>query len=136
MVEREILAAKAATIDRCLERIVGVRKRKELERLDAEEIVLLNLQRAIQAALDMAQHVVTTERYGLPDSLGATFDLLAEREIVTAELARRLKGMAGFRNVLVHQYKELDPRILETVVSDHLDDLRQFVKRILTTFAS
>ncbi len=135
MVEREILMEKATTIDRCLERIAQVRKQEGLERLDVEEIVLLNLQRAIQAALDMAQHVVTSERWGIPDSLAGTFDILGQRGVLPPELAARLRGMIGFRNVIVHEYRELDPRILERVLAKHLDDLRGFVKHVVARFA-
>lgn len=59
MVERDVVVAKIALIDRAMTRIRNVRGRKELEPIDAEELIILNLQRATQAAIDLAAHVVS-----------------------------------------------------------------------------
>ena len=78
MVERDVVLAKIATIDRCLARIEDVRGARggQLLPIDVEDIVAVNLQRAAQAAIDLAAHVVATEAYGLPADLAATFTLL------------------------------------------------------------
>ncbi len=126
MVERDIALAKIAAIDRCLDRIATTRSAsgRGLSPADAEDIALLNIQRAIQAAIDLAQHVIATEGYELPDSLGHTFVVLARRDVIDAQLGERLRRMVGFRNVLVHEYQALDPAIVDSILSDHLVDLR------------
>ncbi len=67
MVERNVVLAKVAVIDRCLQRIGEVHGGRAggLLPVDVEDITVLNLTRATQAAIDLAGHVVTTEGYGL-----------------------------------------------------------------------
>lgn len=73
MVERDVALAKVAVIDRCLTRISEVRSQPVARSaIDAEDIVVLNLTRATQAAIDLASHVVSTEGYGLPDAIDDT----------------------------------------------------------------
>jgi hypothetical protein len=71
MVERDVVLAKVGTIDRCLSRIAAVRSlTPPLSSIDAEDITVLNLTRAAQAAIDLAAHVIATEGYGLPEHGG------------------------------------------------------------------
>lgn len=134
MVERDVVVAKIALIDRAITRIRNVRGRKELEPIDAEELVILNLQRAAQAAIDLAAHVVSSEDWRLPDSLGENFEILAEQGVIPAELSESLRRMTGFRNVAVHTYEQIDPRIVEEIVNEHLDELRDLCRAVIDTF--
>jgi uncharacterized protein YutE (UPF0331/DUF86 family) len=135
MVDRDVVAAKLAVIDRSLARIAEVRARRdELQPFDLDDITALNLQRAIQAAIGLASHVAATERLGLPDSAGAVFPLLAERGILDRDLAERLRRMVGFRNLAVHDYQEIDPKILEAIVEGRLGDLRELGARVVAAF--
>lgn len=137
MVDRDVVLAKVATIDRCLGRIADVRaRRSQLAPADVEDIAVVNLQRAAQAAIDLAAHVVTTERLGLPDSLTAPFTLLEKAGVVDGELAARMRRMVGFRNIAVHAYEALDPAIVESIVTKHLDDLRGFTAAIVARFVA
>jgi uncharacterized protein YutE (UPF0331/DUF86 family) len=136
MVDRDIVLAKAAIVDRCLQRIDDVRgaRRGVLEAVDVLDITVLNLQRAAQACIDLAAHVVATEGYGLPDSLGGTFSLLEEKKVINPDLADRLRKMVGFRNIAVHDYQSVDPAIVEAIVSRHLSDLRRFLADVVARF--
>lgn len=136
MVDRDVVAAKLAVIERCLGRIAEVRgeRRDTLQPVDVEDITALNLQRAVQAAIDLATHVAATESLGLPDTTAAVFPLLAERGILGAELADRLRRMVGFRNLAIHEYQAVDPEIVESIVEHHLDDLRQLGARVVAAF--
>jgi uncharacterized protein YutE (UPF0331/DUF86 family) len=98
MVERDVVLAKVATIDRCLHRIAEVQKAAggKLSSVDIEDITVLNVTRAAQAAIDLATHVVTTEGYGLPDSVAAAFVLLAKHSVIDENLAQRVRKMVGF----------------------------------------
>ena len=135
MVERDVVMAKVAALDTCLARIADVRGRSAtLRPIDAEELVILNLQRATQATIDLAAHVVASESLGLPADLADTFTLIEKHGTIEAALATRLRKMVGFRNIAVHQYQALDPAIVEAIVSKHLDDLRTFANRIVDAF--
>ncbi len=136
MVDRDVVTAKIVTIDRCLQRISETRgeRRAFLLPIEIDDIGVLNLQRAVQAAIDLATHVVAAEGYGLSDSVAAFFTVLEGHGIVEPRLAERLRKMAGFRNIAVRDYQALDPAIVEAIVSRHLDDLRLFAVRIADRF--
>ena len=136
MVDRDVVLAKLATIDRCLARIAETRaeRRPALLPVDVDDIVLLNLQRAIQAAIDLATHVVATEGYGLPESVADAFSLLAGRGVIDADHAQRLRRTVGFRNIAIHEYQALDPSIVEAIVTRHLGDLRELAARVVQRF--
>jgi uncharacterized protein YutE (UPF0331/DUF86 family) len=135
VVERDVVFAKIATIDRCLRRLAEVRDPgRGLLPVDVDDLVELNLQRAVQAAIDLAAHVVATEGYGIPSSLAETFTLLEREGILSPELAEKLRRMTGFRNIAVHEYETVDRRIVASIVERHLDDLRELCRTLLDRF--
>ncbi len=136
MVDRDLVLAKVEILERCLARIDHARHRSDsaLEPLDVQDITVVNLQRAVQAMIDLAAHVVAREGLGVPDSLAASFRLLEQASIIDPDLSLRMRRMTGFRNVVVHEYRRLDPAILEAIVRNHLGDLRAFAKQILLRF--
>jgi uncharacterized protein YutE (UPF0331/DUF86 family) len=136
MVERDVVLAKIAVIDRCLARIAEIRARRggALLPVDVEDITVLSLTRATQAAIDLAAHVVATEGYGLPSGVAETFSLLEQHGVLEAALAARLRKMVGFRNLAVHDYQTIDPRILESIVTTRLDDLRALAAAVAERF--
>jgi uncharacterized protein YutE (UPF0331/DUF86 family) len=136
MVDRDLVLAKVEILERCLARIESTRHRSHsaLEPLDVQDITVVNLQRAIQAMTDVAAHVVAREGIGVPDSLAASFRLLEQASIIDADLSLQMRRMAGFRNVVVHEYRRLDPAILDAIVRDRLGDLRAFARQILLRF--
>jgi uncharacterized protein YutE (UPF0331/DUF86 family) len=134
MVDRDLVLAKVETLERSLARIAAVRERSGLDPLDRQDIIVLNLQRAVQAMLDLAAHVVAREGLGIPDDLAASFELLKRAAILDDDLAGRMRRMTGFRNVAVHEYRKLDPDVVESIVRERLGDLRAFAKTILQRF--
>lgn len=129
MLDRDVVLAKLTTIERCLARIQEVRHRSELLPLDVADLTALNLQRAVQAAIDLGSHIVVAEGYGLPSVAGDAFFLLAERGVLDADLAERLRRMVGFRNIAIHEYSRLDPQVVEGIVRDRLGDLRELMAK-------
>jgi uncharacterized protein YutE (UPF0331/DUF86 family) len=134
MVDRDLVLAKVETLERSLGRIDSARTRTGLGALDRQDIIVLNLQRAVQAMLDLAAHVVAREGLGVPDELAASFELLKRAGILDADLAERMRRMTGFRNVAVHEYRTLDPAVVESIVRERLGDLRAFAKLVLERF--
>lgn len=130
--------AKLASIERCLHRIRSVTRGdpEAVEDLDVEEIVVLNLQRAIQAVLDLAAHIISGRQWGLPDSLKAHFRILTDRRVIDPDLSSRLQAMVGFRNIAVHEYDRLDRDILKSILANHLVDLEKFSRAIKSRLAA
>ena len=132
MVDQDILLAKIASIRKCLERIRRVTggNSDSLDDPDVQDIFVLNLQRAVQAAIDLAAHQIADEKIGLPANLKENFALLESRRIIDAPLSKHLQAMVGFRNIAVHDYQQLDLVILKSILEHRLGDLDEFVQVI------
>jgi len=98
--------------------------------LREERFAAHTLQLPIQAALDIASHIVSDERLGEPESNRRLLELLAENGWVPWGLAGPLTRMVGFRNVLVHGYQEVDKAVVRDVVENRLEDLDAYVAAI------
>ncbi|MBI1870568.1 MAG: DUF86 domain-containing protein [Chlamydiae bacterium] len=133
MIDADIILEKSAIVHRCLKRIVEMTglKASKLDDMMIQDAFVLNLQRAIQAAMDLAAHVVSEEKLGMPTSLKDQFKFLAEGKIIDASLSKHLQAMVGFRNIAVHQYQELNVDILKKILQNHLKDLEDFTKTLL-----
>src|SRR5262245_16766696 len=88
------------------------------------------LQLAIQAVLDVSNHIVADLNLSLPSDNKELFELLAKRKIVSASLSRKLVAMAGFRNLLVHEYIKIDRHRVYDVLWHELGDFERFVKAV------
>jgi uncharacterized protein YutE (UPF0331/DUF86 family) len=98
--------------------------------LKEERFVEHTLQLAIQAALDVASHIVSDERLGEPTTNRDLFDRLAAGGWIASDLAARLGDMAGFRNVLVHGYQDVDLDVVVDAAKNRLGDLVTFVNAV------
>ncbi len=74
----------------------------------------------------MGAHVLAILGQPVPDDYTAVIDALATAGVLTTEFARSFRAMAGFRNVLVHEYLTVDPEVVVGVLHDHLDDFEAF----------
>ena len=128
MVDKDILLAKVGNIQTCLKRIQTVTRGSEnsLENIDTQDIFVLNLQRAIQSAIDLAAHIIADEGLGLPESLKENFILLNKADILSTDLTKKMTAMVGFRNIAVHDYQNIDSNILKSIFKKHLIDFELF----------
>jgi uncharacterized protein YutE (UPF0331/DUF86 family) len=105
----DILLNKAAIIERCLRRISEEHDAcPQLNNYTHLDAMILNLERACQATIDMAMHIVARRRLGIPQGSADAFTLLCRGGVIDQDLSTRLIGMVGFRNVAVHEYQGLD----------------------------
>lgn len=131
MTDPELTAKKLAVIETSVRELRTLSDPSLLD-TDVRErrFVEHTLQVAIQAALDVASHIVSDERLGEPGSYRELFGLLERAGYLPGTLARELEKMAGFRNVLVHGYDDVDLAIVREILERRLDDLLLFVERI------
>lgn len=129
----DVVLNKITTIERCVKRIHEVYegKRENLSDFTKQDSIILNIQRACEASIDLAMHIVSERKLGLPKTNREGFKLLQEAGIIEADLAKTLMNMVGFRNIAVHDYKTLSLDILESIVEKHTDDFKLFTKVIL-----
>jgi len=136
MVDQDIVFAKTDSIQRCLGRIKKVTRLdpETLSDIDVQDIVVLNLQRAIQASIDLAAHIVADESWGIPRELRENFDILNSHGIISDGHATRLRKMVGFRNIAVHEYEVINVEILKSILQHHLKDIEEFYTVVLKYF--
>ncbi len=127
----DLVAKKLARIDTSLAELAAFARADEIASdLRMQRFVEHTLQIGIQAALDAASHVVSLGRLGEPRTNRELFSILARHGWLAPELATRLERMAGFRNVLVHGYDDVDLAIVRDVLEHHLDDLAAFARAV------
>jgi uncharacterized protein YutE (UPF0331/DUF86 family) len=128
MPDRDVLLAKVSTIKRCLRRIRDVTNLNpnSLDELDKQDIFILNLQRAIEAAIDIATHIVASDGLGVPSTTKENFKLLQEAGIINSNLSKKMQSMVGFRNIAIHDYQAMDIDILKSILTNNLMDLEEF----------
>lgn len=125
----DVLINKVAIIERCLDRIASEYQghQDELEsNFTRQDAIILNLQRACEASIDAAMHLVRVRKLGVPQDSREAFDLLREAGILSSLLCDRLKAMVGFRNIAVHDYRKLNMEIIKSILETRLDDFQAF----------
>ena len=129
----DVVINKIATIERCLQRInvvyaeVADNLSTDFTRQDS---IVLNLQRACEASIDLANYVNKQQKLGIPQSSRDAFELLFKAVLLPEEVAVNLKKMVGLRNIAVHDYQELNIDIVRFIVENHLIDFQYFIQAI------
>jgi len=127
MTDPELVAKKLAFIETCVAELRRLANPEIIETdIREERFVEHTLQIAIQAALDVASHIVSDERMGEPRTNRELFDLLARNGWLDESEAALLGNMVGFRNILVHGYGDVDLSVVRDVLENRLDELLQF----------
>lgn len=124
-----ILAEKLESLRKCVLRLEDKRATSVAELsadLDRQEILTLNLTRAVQLCVDMATHILATTEEPAPTSMGEAFDGLAHLGLIDSTLQSELKAAVGFRNVAIHNYQQLSLEIVHAITWHHLEDFRAF----------
>ena len=131
MTDADLLAQKLAFIETCVQELRTLARPSEIVR-DVREarFVLHTLQIAVQAALDVASHIVSDGRMGEPETNRELFDRLAQHGWLPHDLATTMGRMAGFRNSIVHGYGGVNLEIARDIVEHRLGDLEAFVAAI------
>jgi len=133
-IDRDLILAKINNIQNCLNSIKTYTRNFDINSLDeimVQDLVVLNLERAIQACIDIALHILSREALGVHLSMGDAFFSLYKNSFISEELSKNLIKMVGFRNIAVHEYQRLDLDILKSVVKNNLKDFEEFYKIIL-----
>ena len=121
-----VLAEKAQTVERCLARVrekyIG-HEHEFLDDIDRQDIIVINLQRACQAIIDMAMWLGRRHRLEIPENSADIFRILNAAGLLDADLAAAMVAMVGFRNIATHEYRKLDLKRVRNIIEYRLNDL-------------
>lgn len=122
---------KAAIIGRCIHRIhEEFNADPDLQNITHIDALTLNIERACQAAIDLAFHIVSKGKLGLPQTSGDAFMILARSKLLREATARSMVAMTGFRNVAIHEYQSMDRSTLKAVAQTHWVSLVTFCEEL------
>jgi len=134
-VDRLIVGRKLDSLRRCLARIEAKRPSnvETLENdIDLQDVLVLNLSRAVQICVDLASHLLSDVDLPPPNTMGESFERLAQAGIIDNELALRMKKAVGFRNIAVHAYEAINWQIVFAIVTQGMRDLNRFAQVVGT----
>jgi len=129
-----ILAQKLESLRRCIKRVeekTPSRVGRLIKDPDIQDILVLNLTRAVQLCVDIGSHVISTSEEPTPTTMGDVFSALEKLEVVTPATCITMKKAVGFRNIAVHNYQEIDWEIVYAISKNFLVDFRRFAKEIV-----
>jgi uncharacterized protein YutE (UPF0331/DUF86 family) len=130
----DVILNKAATIERCVRRVreeFGNDERNLRDDVRRQDSIILNLQRACEASIDLAMHVVRVRKLGVPQESRDAFVFLRDAGLLSPVLAERMLAMVGFRNVAVHDYRRLDLDIVAAIAGSHLGEFLEFASTMV-----
>lgn len=125
---------KIQSLQRCVERAREIYQNNRedfMANYDAQDASVLNIMRACELAIDLANYVIRAKKLGIPTSSAESFDLLARKQVIGPELAAKLKKMVGFRNISVHEYQKINYQIVIAVIEKELDHLVRYTDKII-----
>ena len=132
--DKDVVLNKLESLRRCITR-VQEKTPPSLDLLkenyDLQDIIVLNLERAVQTCVDIGLHLASDREMPVPDSMAETFKNLNRAGILDDRTAERMTKAVGFRNTAVHAYQEMDWEIVYRIITEHLDDFRAFSRQIM-----
>lgn len=133
MENEAVILNKYEIIERCINRINEEYENnsENLEDYRRLDCIVLNLQRACEATIDIAMYIVSTRKLGIPQTKKEAFKKLEENNIISKDMSKNMQNMTGFRNIAIHDYKEINEEILKEAIEKHLNDLLEFARQML-----
>ncbi len=97
---------------------------------DIQDIISLNLERAIQLSVDIGSRLLANSERKPPETLGEVFPAMAQAGYLSEELSEKLKKAVGFRNISVHEYQKIDWEIVFSLINKNLGDFKEFMREV------
>ena len=93
------------------------------------------LQTAIEACMDVAQHICAASGWGVPNDNGQAMTILMKHRVIEASVEQAMRKAIGLRNVLVHEYVGVDDSIVLARIED-LSDIDAFASQVADWLAA
>ena len=133
-IDKQVIEEKLISLNRCLDRI-KLHTPATVEALqsdfDAQDIISLNIQRAVQISVDIAAHILAEQLHEQTPTMAETFLTLSKHGLLDSQLASRLAKAVGFRSIAVHEYDTLDMNILYSIITKEIGCFYEFSDTVL-----
>lgn len=134
MLDNSVILVRLARLDEYisrLKRFEDIELNKYLNDQDIQAVVERNLQLSIQVCMDIANYIIARKKMTFPSEQENIFTQLGKEGIIPQELAGRIKGMVSFRNILVHDYTEIDSKRVHRLLKKGLKDFSHFASAVV-----
>ncbi|TAE91625.1 MAG: DUF86 domain-containing protein [Verrucomicrobia bacterium] len=133
--DHDIILRKLDSLARCVNRIEQKRPEKFEElvtNIDLQDILSINLERAIQVSVDIGAHLIAGLSVPPPQTMGQVFEILSNEKIITEQTGVALRKAVGFRNLSVHAYDQVDWEQVFVIIHQRMNEFRAFADAIRT----
>ncbi len=132
--DKLILAQKIESLRRCLHRVetkCPPTAGELANSADLQDVIVLNLTRAVQLSVDIASHIISQSEERSPATMGEAFSTLEKLGIIDALTRDNLRKAVGFRNIAIHNYEAIDWEIVFNICRKQLVDFKNFALAII-----
>ncbi len=127
----DIILNKIAVIQRSTGRALEeYRKNPALSSFTELDALILNLERACQATIDLAMHIISREKWGIPQSSSDAFRILESKSLLLQETTKSLTSMVGFRNIAIYEYQKLNTDIIIHIMENDYQVFSKFCQEL------
>jgi len=131
--DQQIIANKIESLRRCLARVEQRCPQSVdelLNDLDAQDVLTLNLSRAIQLCVDISLHILSSSNQAMPQTMADAFTGLVKEGIISVDTEEKMRKAVGFRNIAIHEYEKINWAIVYSIATERLSDFKVFAKII------
>ncbi len=131
--DQVILAEKIELLRRCIQRIKDKKPDNInllIQDLDLQDILVINLTRAVQLCVDIGSHIISTANKPSPQTMGEVLTTVYELTAISLDTREQLKKAIGFRNIAVHNYEAINWEIVYAICHNSLQNFRRFAQEI------
>ncbi|GAB6074516.1 type VII toxin-antitoxin system HepT family RNase toxin [Nautilia lithotrophica] len=121
---------KIKSIERYIARIEEDYDEEFEKNYTKQDAVILNIQRAVQQAIDLGSYLIKKHKFGIPKSSKEIFEILEKHGVIDKNLSLNLQKMIGFRNIAIHEYTKLQHDIIKYIIDERLKDLVEYEKAV------
>ena len=137
MVDKDIIQRKLSFIDlklQNLETLKLIKREDFLTSFQALDATKYNLQVCIEALIDISNHIVARERWGIPSTSTEAVKLIIQHGVLSKDKELSLVQMVKFRNRIVHLYQEVDDSEIYRILQENIDDIKGFIQAMIRKF--
>lgn len=133
----DVILNKISIIERCIKRINQEFRGHENElefNFTKQDSIILNLQRACEASMDLAARLIRLKNLGIPQESRDVFVLLEKANLLTPDISHKLQAMVGFRNIAVHDYQKVNLEIVKSILNHNIKDFSEYIDQVKKVF--
>lgn len=131
--DQVIFDQKLESLRRCVKRVedkTPSHVSELIEDQDIQDILVLNLTRAVQLCVDIGSHVISESEEPAPTTMGDVFSTLENLGAIKSITCKSMRKAVGFRNIAVHNYDVINWEIVYAICNNLLVDFRRFASEI------